>query len=420
MLQLYVNGNTDPSPIAYYAMCYFAAKAGDDQAAKNFAQKAYNCKSDYCFPNKLEEIKVLQYAITADPKDDKAFYYLGNLWFGLRQYAEALNAFEKSIAINPSFPTAPRNLSLLYFNKEQQPGKALRALEIAFSLDKTDARVLMELDQLYKKLNTPHKNRLTLLEEHQSLIDDRDDLYLERVALYNLLGDHHTAKKILANRIFHPWEGGEGKVVSQFLIAHIELAKIAIADSRYNDAIALLDATADYPHNLGEGKIFGTQENDINYLKGCAYEGIGNRKKATTYFEIATQGLSEPVQAIYYNDQQPDKIFYQGLAWKKLGDHAKAESIFNRLISFGKSHLDDKIRIDYFAVSLPDLLVFEQDLDLRNRNHCRYLMGLGCLGLNNGKIAEAEEHFNADLQNDINHSGALIHKKMIQTSVLTD
>jgi tetratricopeptide (TPR) repeat protein len=84
LLQLYVNGNDDPYPIVYYAMSYFAAKAGDEQTAKAFAQKAYNCKSDYCFPNKLEEIKVLQYAIAADPTDDKAFYYLGNLWFGLR------------------------------------------------------------------------------------------------------------------------------------------------------------------------------------------------------------------------------------------------------------------------------------------------------------------------------------------------
>ncbi len=43
-------------------------------------------------------------------------------------------------------------------------------------------------------------------------------------------------------------------------------------------------------------------------------------------FQKATQGLSEPVQAIYYNDQQPDKIFYQELAWKKLGNHAGADT----------------------------------------------------------------------------------------------
>ena len=69
----------------------------------------------------------------------------------MRQYTEAIKAFENSIAINPTFPTAHRNLSLLYYNKELQPVKALKALELAFSLDKKDARVLMELDQLIQK-----------------------------------------------------------------------------------------------------------------------------------------------------------------------------------------------------------------------------------------------------------------------------
>ena len=202
LLQLYVNGSDDAYPMTYYAMSYFAAKAGDEQAAKKFAQKAYNCKSDYCFPNKLEEIKVLQYAIAANPSDDKAFYYLGNLWFGLRQYAEAINAFEKSIAINPSFPTAHRNLSLLYFNKEQHPGKALRALELAFSVDKNDARVLMELDQLYKRLNYPIKKRLEILNEHLTLVVQRDDLYLEKISLENSLGNYQDCKENAGRKNF--------------------------------------------------------------------------------------------------------------------------------------------------------------------------------------------------------------------------
>lgn len=418
LLGIFLDMTTEVFPMVYYYLAFFEHKQNGYPSL--WLEKGANANADYCFPNRIEDVSVLQWAVSINNRDSKAAYYLGNYWYANRQYTEAVECWENSAKNNDTFPTVFRNLALAYHNKQNDPQKALTVLEKAFALDKTDARVLMELDQLYKKLNTSHQKRLAILEEHRSLTEDRDDLYLERVALYNLLGDHTTAKTLIANRIFHPWEGGEGKVVSQFLIAHIELAKIAIADSKYHEAIALLDTTEHYPHNLGEGKIFGTQENDINYLKGCAYEGIGDLKKAAAFFKKATQGLSEPVQAIYYNDQQPDKIFYQGLAWKKLGDLAKAENIFNRLISFGKSHLDDKIRIDYFAVSLPDLLVFEQDLDLRNRNHCRYLMGLGCLGLNNGKAAEAEEHFNAVLQNDVNHSGALIHKKMIQTPVLMD
>ena len=50
------------------------------------------------------------------------------------------------------------------------------------------------------------------------------------------------------------------------------------------------------------------------------------------------------------------------------------------MIKHGEKHLFDHCRIDYFAVSLPDLAI-EDDLDKRNRIHCNYVMGLGCLGL---------------------------------------
>ena len=105
--------------------------------------------------------------------------------------------------------------------------------------------------------------------------------------------------------------------------------------------------------------------------------------RQTEKFKQATEGISEPVQAIFYNDPQPDKIVYQGLAWLKLGHPKKAEKIFHRLIEFADQHFNDEIKIDYFAVSLPDLLVFDTDLNEKNKNHCHYLKGLGELGLKN-------------------------------------
>ena len=39
----------------------------------------------------------------------------------------------------------------------------------------------MELDQLYKRLNRPHIERLCFLEQHIDIVMTRDDLYLEYV-----------------------------------------------------------------------------------------------------------------------------------------------------------------------------------------------------------------------------------------------
>ncbi|MES2777375.1 MAG: DUF5107 domain-containing protein [Bacteroidota bacterium] len=411
-LSIYSSPNNPPYALVPYYLGWFAFQSDDKERAGDYFKKAATLNPDFVFPNRIEEVVILQTAIKVNPNDSQAWYYLGNFWYDKRQYADAIRCWEQSVEICSNFPTVHRNLSLAYYNKLNDPEKALAALELAFSLDTKDARVLMELDQLYKKLNKDHRERIDFLEQYLDLVSQRDDLYLERITLYNQLGEYQTAKDLIAAYNFHPWEGGEGKVVGQYLMAHLELAKAAIENGAFEKALQLLHEAENYPPNLGEGKLFGAQENDINYLKGLALEQLGEHQLALENFRLATKGISEPVQAIFYNDPQPDKIFYQGLAWLKLHEPAKAIPIFQRLIDFGQAHLNDQISIDYFAVSLPDLLVFDADLNLRNKVHCLYLMGLGNLGLGNGYEEEAERLFNEVIALDANHQGALVHKQM--------
>lgn len=413
LLKVYKREHSKNTLVEYY-LAWFAFQSGNQQDAKEHYITASLLKPDFVFPNRIEDVLVLQKATELNPADAKAFYYLGNFWYDKRQYKQAIECWEQSVSIDKSFPTAHRNLSLAYCNKLNDSQKALYSMEMAFSLDQNDARVLMELDQLYKKLNTNHKERLAFLESNLELIERREDLQLERISLYNLLGKYQKAKELLSSYQFHPWEGGEGKVVGQYLICCLELAKQAIKKGEYEDAIKLLNEAGNYPSNLGEGKLFGAQENDLHYWKGLAYEMLNKTELANEYYQLATQGKSEPVQAIFYNDPQPDKIFYQGLAWMKLNNKNRALQIFKRLISFGQLHIDDKISIDYFAVSLPDLLVFDADLSLRNKIHCLYLMGLGNMGLRNEQGKKSEKLFKRVLKLDRNHQGALIHKQMIK------
>jgi tetratricopeptide (TPR) repeat protein len=413
LLSIHADEQKDVYPMVEYYLGWFAYQSGQTPAATKHFEKGASLSPDFVFPNRIEDVAVLEKAMQVNPKDAKAAYYLGNFWYDKRQYSDAIVCWERSVAINDSFATVHRNLSLAYYNKLNDPERALVFLEKAFSLDTTDARVLMELDQLYKKLNKAPKERLIFLEKHLALTESRDDLYLERITLLNQTGEFSKAKELLSAHSFHPWEGGEGKVVNQYLICHLELTKLAIEKGEYQSALELLHNAENYPSNLGEGKLPGAQENDINYLKGLAYDYLGLQELAENFYRQATNGMSEPVQAIFYNDPQPDKIFYQGLAWSKLNKKEKASSIFRGLIEFGEEHLNDHIGIDYFAVSLPDLLVFDADLDLRNKVHCLYLMALGNMGLGNGNTEKAEQWFNEVLQLDINHQGAAIHKLMM-------
>lgn len=402
-----VKEENDTYPMVYYTLGYFASQDGRLAQAQVYFAKAAEMRPDRCFPNRIEEVNILQEAISVNPSDSKAPYYLGNFWYAARQYKEAIASWEQSIELNDQFPTALRNLSLACYNKLNNKPRAKELLEKAFKLDETDSRILMELDQLYKKLGYPHAERLAFLEKHLPLVEQRDDMCIERITLYNQLGKYEKAKDLIASRHFHPWEGGEGKVTGQYTLCRMELAKKALNENRFADALALLNETDAYPHNLGEGKLANAEENDINYYKGLAYRGLGDEQNALEYLGKATQGSAEPQQAFFYNDQQPDKIFYQGLAWRALGNEDKARSRFNKLIAHGEKHLFDNCKIDYFAVSLPDLAIWEDDLNKRNQIHCNYVMGLGYSGL--GEIEKAKDFLGKVIHLDINHQGGQIH-----------
>jgi hypothetical protein len=101
-------------------------------------------------------------------------------------------------------------------------------------------------------------------------------------------------------------------------------------------------------------------------------------------------------------------IFYQGKACEKLGRQAEARAIFAKLVDYGRTHPDDEVAIDYFAVSLPDFLVFEEDLRIRNQIHCEYMMAPGYLGL--GENPQATAHFITDLSHSVYHPRATLHK----------
>src|SRR5699024_2840244 len=129
------------------------------------------------------------------------------------------------------------------YNKFNEKEQAILAYEKAFACSLTqggDARILFELDQLYKQENKQPNKRLQFLKKYIPLVEERDDLYIEYVTLHNLEGLHNKALQLLKKRKFHPWEGGEGKVSGQYIFAKTALAKKALSDKKYDLAIQLL------------------------------------------------------------------------------------------------------------------------------------------------------------------------------------
>lgn len=54
--------------------------------------------------------------------------------------------------------------------------------------------------------------------------------------------------------------------------------------------------------------------------------------------------------------------------------------------------MNDEMKIDYFAVSLPDFLIFEGDLNKNNKVHCNLMAALGYLGIGDNDNAKSMQN----------------------------
>ncbi len=391
-------------PMLHYYMAYYSKSDVELEVAAK-------CSCDYCFPVRLNDILVLRYAMEHNDKDANAPYLLGNLLYDKGQWEKAFECWTKSNELDGSNYIVHRNLALAYFNKLQDSEKAVSEMERAFRLSPDNARILYELDQLYKQTNVPVKKRLKLLADNMELAASRDDLYTEFVTLLNSAGHFDKAYKAITVHKFHPWEGGEGKIPAQYKRALMGLAYECINNKDYDTANEYLQQSLVYPENLGEGKLYGTLDNDIYYMLGMTYEKT-DFIKAKEYYTLAMRGGNDLSSAVYYNDQPPEMFFYQALAAKALGDTKTAKSKFNRLIYHGLEHMNDHIEIDYFAVSLPDFLIFDTDLDRKNRVDSAFLTSLGYIGI--GDTKNAEKYILAGLNDDVSHQGLIGLAKLIE------
>ena len=96
--------------------------------------------------------------------------------------------------------------------------------------------------------------------------------------------------------------------------------------------------------------------------------------------------------------------YYSALALNELSRVDEANGIFEDMKTFGKRKLNEEVRIDYFATSLPLLLVFEEDLEKRNEWESKYIIALSEIGL--GNVPEARALLKSVLTLNVMHYGA--------------
>ena len=281
LLEAYQEGveNDAYLPMVRYTLAHTLSRLGDLSKAEASYRKARETTPDYCFPVRLEEMLVLEAAIAHDADDARAHYYLGNLLYDKGRRREAIVHWENACRLEPDFSVPWRNLGIACYNIEHNAARALSSYENARRANPADARLLYEMDQLRKRTGANPHDRLRILEADPALVNQRDDLTVELVTLYNQIDQSERALEILTRRRFHPWEGGEGLVSGQYAIACLQLGCRALKAGDFAEALRHFVAARTYPQNLGEGKHLLLRETHIDFLRGFALSNLGKKSR---------------------------------------------------------------------------------------------------------------------------------------------
>jgi tetratricopeptide (TPR) repeat protein len=310
--------------------------------------------------------------------------------------------WERAARLDPRFSVVWRNLGIGYFNARRESAGARAAYDRAFRNRPADARLLYERDQLWKRLGEPPAKRLRALRRHPDLVRQRDDLCLELCALYNQTHRPGSALALLRSRRFQPWEGGEGQALGQYVRTLLALGRRALARGDATAACGHFDAALTAPGNLGEAKHLLANQSDVHYWLGCALDRIGKAVDARRHWRIAARcrGDFKEMRVRAFSEM----TYYSALAWQRLGRKDKARALLRALLAHARQLRKSPARLDYFATSLPTMLLFEDDLPARQAITASFLEAQAWLGLGPAKKGRAA--LRGVLRRDPSHPGA--------------
>ncbi|MES2995262.1 MAG: DUF5107 domain-containing protein [Verrucomicrobiota bacterium] len=315
-------------------------------------------------------------------QDGSSTYALGNFYFDKRRHADAIAAWEQAVAANTTIPQVYRNLAIAIWNYSGDGKRAAALYDKARALDPADARLVSESDQLAKKRNRPTAERLAFLEAHRDLVSQRDDATVELAALLNLSGRAAEALDLVTSRRFHPWEGGEGAVLRQYTAAHLFLGAEALENQDAAAAHKHFTKAMETPASLGEAYHPLQAKADVNYWIGRSLEALGRKDEARAAFEASAAETGDFAEMSVASHSPLS--YYRGLSLRALGRETEATALFASLRDFAESQLGKPAKIDYFATSLPNLLVFDESLQARRDSEARLLLAMATLGLGDG------------------------------------
>jgi tetratricopeptide (TPR) repeat protein len=347
----------NPGPTRHYLRAVWHDALGDAEAARRERRAAAVASSVYSFPAGLDEYDALLAAIAADPSDSVAPALLGAWYLNASRTDDALAILTVAVELGSTDPVAWRNAALATVNTGGDVDVAAELLQRAQEFGPHDARLVFEADLLAELRGVSSAGRLGALRAGKWAVDERDDVALRYVNLLLDEGDVDEALDIMLHRTFQPFEGGEGIAIAAYDRAVIAAARELLATDP-EAARQLLESGFDAPAHLGEGRHPGVPINERTVLWGDVLDVLGRGAEAIAAWQQVVDG---PGALAVGPEEVSTATYWRGVAALRLGDTAAAERAWHALDERATELEGERAHVDYFATSLPELLLFDLD-----------------------------------------------------------
>lgn len=354
-------GQVQVAPLVEYHRASVLRRLGRPGEADLALERAGGADGTYCLASRLEDVAVLEEACSLGP-DPRAELLLGSWFYDAGREQDAVAAWQRALAAGPDRQTAVlahRNLGIASVNVEHDEVAALVHYEAARALAPRDAKLLHEHDQLLARSGNSSLDRLEALLGEPELVSQRDDLSVVLADLLTGAGRQKLSQEMLAGRRFHPWEGGEGAVLAAWDRCQLSLARGALADGDAGAALGHVRAALDPPASLGEARHPLANAAELHVVLGQALRAGGDDAGAALAWEQAAaySGDFSGMSTRAHSTQTAWSV----RALRALGRREEADVLLSELMAYTEVLARTPASIDYFATSLPTMLLFHTD-----------------------------------------------------------
>jgi tetratricopeptide (TPR) repeat protein len=281
----------DLRPLPLYYLAYFASQQGYAAEAQQYLQRAAKIEKDFVFPSRPEEVEILKYAVDKNPGDANAHLHLGNLYCNLGRLDEAVQEWEKCVALTPgpnSLAMALRNLGLFAAAKGDL-AKAESLYRKAAAARPSDQTLWRDLaDILIAAGKRPEAIRVMETMPVKGM--RRAEITIALAQAYCDESRWDDAVKLLESTpYFVNWEG-QDITWRLFNRAHVERGRQRFDKKDYQAALVDFEAALTYPANLNVGRSNHPPEAQAQYWRGRALEALGRLSEARAAWKAGASG----------------------------------------------------------------------------------------------------------------------------------